>query len=396
MTGPDTFVLARRFFDAGAGEAAWPDEEGQRSERAPGVRGAGRAWRRIQGSLRWRGMGLPACAYLMPGPRSYTRQDLIEFHLLGSNAVLQGLLSDLHQAGARLAGPGEFTRRALLNGRLSLAQAEAVGALIQATRADEARAWVSHAARLGQTAPGQLRDGIQALLAHLELGLDFSLEDVTLLPREELARRLKELAWQTASALEAEGEAPSELAWGGPPRVVLVGPTGAGKSTLLNALVGRDVALISAAGHTTRDPVEIVYEVEPGVPVRFIDTAGVDTPDRSPPLARCAMGLTARAARAADLLLVVVERTVEAVRQVSGLTQLLSTSRPAVVALVWNKSDLVRPPLGTEQEDEARRATACLAGDEPAVEFHVAAKHGEGLGPLVSFLQVRSRALLPE
>ncbi|MDE5703642.1 MAG: tRNA uridine-5-carboxymethylaminomethyl(34) synthesis GTPase MnmE [Bacteroidales bacterium] len=208
---------------------------------------------------------------LFRAPHSYTGEDVVELSCHASPYIVRQLLSALTAAGARMAEPGEFTKRAFLNGRMDLSQAEAVADLIASeNKASHDLAW------------RQLRGGVSnemaALRARLvefaslvELELDFSEEDVEFAARSALRTLLDEIAARVATLRRsfATGLALKE----GVP-VVLIGRPNAGKSTLLNRLLHEEKALVSEIPGTTRDTIEDVWEWE-GVRYRFIDTAGL-------------------------------------------------------------------------------------------------------------------------
>jgi tRNA modification GTPase len=389
LSGPRAWETARGVFRPEPGEAGPGGADG-----CAGAAAARRvAWRRIPGCVLWRGRELPSCAYLMPAPRSYTRQDVVELHFPAVRAVAAETLDALRQAGARPAQPGEFTRRALLLGRISLSAAEAVGALVHATTADEARAWAARAAGHGQGGAAGLRADVEQLLAQLELGLDFSREDVELLPRAELGGRLTALARRARAA--ASGP-PSEagLLWSGEPRVVLAGPTNAGKSTLLNALLGRPAAIVSARCHTTRDKLEAAYEPAPGLLVRLADTAGLEMAGGPPGAWEEAQEAARRALRAADLLLLTLDR--HAPFDLEALFSALDRSGPAhgppVAAVVWTKADLPPAPDWPARAASAEAALGQRLGAKPP-GFTVAALKGTGLAELAEFIAQHARTL---
>ncbi|PYM76733.1 MAG: tRNA uridine-5-carboxymethylaminomethyl(34) synthesis GTPase MnmE [Candidatus Rokuibacteriota bacterium] len=294
-----------------------------------------------------------ALCTVMRSPRSYTGEDVVELSCHGSPALLRMIVQWLVAGGARLAAPGEFTRRAFLNGRLDLAQAEAVALMIGA-RTDRAVALAARALAGGFS--DQVR-GLQARLIDVIAGLEVTLD----FPEEGVGHDV-ESARAAVGGLRAEAERWLEAARHG--RVVhggltvaLVGPPNAGKSSLLNALVGQDRAIVSDIPGTTRDVVEGTI-VLAGVPVRLLDTAGIETPRDV--IEAEGIRRSRRAIEESELLLVVLDGSVEPDRRVLGET----AARPRV--LIRAKSDL-----------QAHRAAAGLPGAQP-----VSAVTGEGMAAL--------------
>ena len=209
--------------------------------------------------------------FIYKAPNSYTGEDAVEITCHASRFILEELVRRLIDAGCRLAGPGEFTRRAFLNGKMDLAQAEAVADLISSTTA------AAHRVALNQLRGGfsselsSLREELVEMTSLLELELDFSEEDVEFADRSHLI----ELIDRTSSHVTrlADSFRLGNAIKNGVP-VAIVGAVNAGKSTLLNALVGEDRALVSDVAGTTRDTVEEVINLE-GILFRFIDTAGI-------------------------------------------------------------------------------------------------------------------------
>ena len=208
---------------------------------------------------------------LFRAPRSYTGEDVVELACHASPYIVRRLLSALTDAGARMAEPGEFTKRAFLNGKMDLSQAEAVADLIASeNKASHDLAW--------RQLRGGVSDEMAALRARLvefaalvELELDFSEEDVEFADRQAL-RTLLDEAGARVAALRRTFATGLALKEGVP--VVLIGRPNAGKSTLLNALLREERALVSDIPGTTRDTIEEVWECA-GVRYRFIDTAGL-------------------------------------------------------------------------------------------------------------------------
>jgi tRNA modification GTPase len=270
------------------------------------------------------------CA-VMRGPRSYTGEDVVELSCHGSPTLLRVLVERLIAQGARLAAPGEFTRRAYLNGRIELGQAEAVALLIGA-RTERA---VMLAARglAGDLAPAlrAVRQRLVDVVAGLEVTLDFPDEGVGLEP-SQAADAVATLAADVAGWRARAGR--GRIVHAGV-TVAIVGAPNAGKSSLLNALAGRERAIVSPVAGTTRDVIEATIEVG-GVPLRLLDTAGLDAPRD----AIEAEGI--RRSRAAmdesDLVLVVIDGSRPLPRDV------LSETSGRARLVVRAKSDLARDP----------------------------------------------------
>ena len=229
--------------------------------------------------LRWEAIELPALCILSFAPRSFTGEDTVELLVPGQPHLTQRVLQALLETpGVRHAEPGEFTARAFLNGRMSVDEAEAVGALIGARNAEELAA--AHRLRAGE--PGREAlvwlEEAATLLALVESGIDFTdQEDVVPISATDLRARLSVLARQLSAALGPrrvrEASAPA-------PRVALVGAPNAGKSTLFNALLGRSRAVTSDQPGTTRDaleePLDLSSEATGASVVTLVDLAGLD------------------------------------------------------------------------------------------------------------------------
>lgn len=272
-----------------------------------------------------------ALVVVMRAPHSYTREDVVEIQAHGGIIPLRRILTLTLQQGARLAEPGEFTKRAFLNGRLDLSQAEAVSDVIRAKSDAALRA---AARNLGGNLSRQVREIMQALvalMAHIDAVLDFPEDDVPEISYGAAARQLDDLQRRLA-ALLAAGQSGMVLRDG--LNTVIVGRPNVGKSSLLNALVRESRAIVTAVPGTTRDVIEEYVNVR-GIPLRLADTAGIrhttDVVER--------LGVNkARALIAqADLVLVVLDAAAPLAAEDRDVLR-LAADRPALVLL--NKSDL--------------------------------------------------------
>jgi tRNA modification GTPase len=267
-------------------------------------------------------------------PRSYTGENSAEIICHGSPAIVSRLLDLLGSAGFRAAGPGEFTQRAFLNGKMDLTQAEAVNEIVRA-RTDRARAVALH--RLAgsiETKIDAVKKGLLALLASLELAMDYPEDEVEALPpsAREAERWQAELEQLLASysigKILQEGVA-----------VVLAGGTNAGKSTLFNYLLREDRAIVSELHGTTRDYLEGVVSLE-GVPLKLYDTAGYRHGGET---------VEQEGIRRTDLIVANAQLILYLADATRGLTDLDRSFLDSFAAeerliRVWNKSDLAEGP----------------------------------------------------
>lgn len=244
-----------------------------------------------------------AVATVFRAPRSFTGEDVVELSVHGSRYVQRRLLQLLEEAGCRLADAGEFTRRAFANGKMDLAQAEAVADVIASNSRAAHRLAASQMKGAFSRRLEELRDKLLELASLLELELDFSEEDVEFASRtrlREIAREVHDEVTRLAESFSA-GNAIKE----GIP-VAIVGPTNAGKSSLLNLLLGEDRAIVSDIHGTTRDTIEDTLEIG-DYTFRFIDTAGLrDTAD---PIEALGIQRSRAAASRAAITILVLDAT---------------------------------------------------------------------------------------
>ncbi|MEP7324669.1 MAG: tRNA uridine-5-carboxymethylaminomethyl(34) synthesis GTPase MnmE [Gemmatimonadota bacterium] len=238
-----------------------------------------------------------------PGPGSYTGEDLVELTCHGGLLTPTAVLASLCAAGARPAAPGEFTRRAVLNGKLDLIQAEAVGDLVDATAPNQARAALDQLDGGLSKRVEQLRSALVELQALLSYAVDFPEEDDGPVSPERVAKALGDATAITGRMLRT-APAGQRLREGA--LVVIAGRPNAGKSSLFNALLGTNRTLVSEIPGTTRDTVEAFTEFK-GWPIRLADTAGIG--DFENPVDRLGVEVSHRYLEAADLVLLCVEGT---------------------------------------------------------------------------------------
>ena len=289
--------------------------------------------------------GLALC---FPAPKSFTGEDVVELHGHGGPVVMQRLLDAALALGARLARPGEFSERAFLNGKIDLAQAEAVADLIASASVAAARGAVRSLAGAFSDSVQALDEGILKLRVYVEASMDFPDEEVQFLNEGEVSRRIADLI-EVVQALSASGRQGVLLSQG--VNIAIIGPPNAGKSSLLNRLVGEEAAIVTAIPGTTRDLLKVDLVLD-GLPVRLVDTAGLRA---SGDLVEMEGMRRARSeADRADLVLEVCDL---AARQTPSCA--FGAERTLVVL---NKTDLApnAPSPGTEQGPTVR--ISCLTG----------------------------------
>lgn len=314
---------------------------------------------------------------LFRGPHSYTGDDVVEIAAHGSPVVLEHAVARALAAGARLAEPGEFSRRAFLNGRLDLTQAEAIHDLIAAQTLAQARTAAQQLGGALSRRVAPIKGQLLQLIAELEAGMDFAsgeLDDVDTLPPARIAVGLAEVQ-SPLSALAGSFRAGSLQRNG--LKLALVGRPNAGKSSLFNRLLQRERAIVTAAPGTTRDTLEETVAIG-GIPIRLVDTAGLRS-THSDEAEALGIARSHEAIADADLVVVVRDATMEADNIGAELDPLLA-GRPVV--WVRNKIDLA--PAAYLQSD-AR---------EGAAEIRTSALTGEGITELRNAVlaQVRSGA----
>ncbi|MCI8304712.1 MAG: tRNA uridine-5-carboxymethylaminomethyl(34) synthesis GTPase MnmE [Lawsonibacter sp.] len=283
------------------------------------------------------------CTYSL-GPHSYTGEDTAELQCHGSPMVLALGLEALFAAGARQAGAGEFTRRAFLNGRLDLAQAEAVGDLLEAQSREGARHAAGQLAGALSRRIGAVYSALVVVLAHFHAVLDYPDEDIDPFRLEQLDEALSGQEGELSALLATCGR--GTLLRNGVP-CAIVGRPNAGKSSLLNAMLGWERAIVTDIPGTTRDTVEERCELG-GVPLRLVDTAGLrDTED---PVEKLGVERSRRAMEEAGLILVLIDASRPAGDE--DLALLREAVKLAPTILVWTKGDLPAAPCPVKGYEE--------------------------------------------
>lgn len=334
-----------------------------------------------------------------PGPRSYTGEDAAELHLHGGRAVREGVVEALLACGARPAEPGEFTRRAFLNGRMDLTAAEGIADLIEAETAAQRRQALRQAGGALAARYAGWAERLTRLLAHQEAAIEFAEDGLPNNLEGEVRLGARALASEIGAHLDdgQRGERLREGLW-----AAIVGAPNAGKSSLLNALAGREAAIVSARAGTTRDVVEVRLDLG-GVPVLLADTAGLrETPDEVE-----AEGVRRAQRRAEEADLVIAVFAADQPPDAATLALLA----PGVV-VVANKTDLVPAwreiggmvPLAVSAREGAglealqaalAEAAAARAGVSEEASL-TRPRHRAALGEAAAWLREAEQAPLPE
>lgn len=312
---------------------------------------------------------------LFKGPKSFSGEDTVEFSLHGSAFIRQRLMQLLIENGARPATEGEFTKRAFMNGKMDLSQAEAIGDLIHSESA------AAHKIAMHQMRGGfgeelrTLREGLISFASLMELELDFGEEDVEFANRDDLKKQVEQIR-TVIHRLTRSFKLGNAIKNGVP--VAIVGKPNAGKSTLLNALLNEEKAIVSSIAGTTRDVIEDTLTID-GILFRIIDTAGIrENPDNE--IERIGIERTFSKIKSADIVLYIYdagnsldgEAAAESTSQALQNAQQIQAEFPlANVVLVANKVDARQDAIG-------------LVDDFPFIS--ISAKEKQGLDNLKKYM----------
>ena len=315
-------------------------------------------------------------AVFMPGPRTFTGEDVAEIHCHGGVFIVQAVLESALRLGARQAQRGEFSRRAFCNGRMDLSQAEAVAELVAAPSREAVRFGLSRLEGLLGRRVRALRTELDGLRAQMCLAVDFPEEEVESLPPSAFAGRVLDVMQALEGLLRAQRRA-RVMQQGA--QVVLAGAVNAGKSSLMNALLGRQRALVTDIPGTTRDFIEEGCDLD-GLPIRLVDTAGLREATES--VEHLGIALSREKLAQADAILLVVDGgalgedgAAAVVCPEPAAAEVLETAGDIPVLLVWNKADLCDPAVFPPR----------WAGRRPALRL--CARSGTGLDELAARLR---------
>lgn len=304
-------------------------------------------------------------AIFYPNPHSYTGEDVLELQGHGGTALMQILLARCIALGARQAEPGEFTRRAYLNDKMDLAQAEAVADVINAATVEAAKSAV-------RSLSGEFSQHINTLLLKLidlrmyvEACLDFPEEEIDFITQGRVADKLDAIIDELAFVF-AKAKQGSLLREG--INVVLVGQPNVGKSSLMNQLAGEEVAIVTSIAGTTRDTIKNAIQIN-GVPLHVIDTAGLRETDDE--VEKFGIARTWRAAETANIALLLVD----AAHGITKTEKSILERLPQEIPKIWvhNKIDVTQEPAIIEEKDKA-------------THVYISAKTGAGLDLLKTHL----------
>jgi tRNA modification GTPase len=320
------------------------------------------------------GDGLPVddgMVVVFPAPRSFTGEDVVELHCHGGPVIVDLLLQSLLSSGARMARPGEFSRRAFLNDRMDLAQAEAVADLIEAGSSQAARAALRSLQGEFSDRVHRLAESVTELRVYVEAAMDFPEEEIDFLSDATVADRIETLskafteltASATQGALLREGMT-----------VVLAGAPNVGKSSLLNRLTGQPSAIVTHLPGTTRDVLRERISIE-GMPLHVIDTAGLR--DAVDPVEAEGVRRARQEMEKADLVLLLVDAAETDPDTVIEMRD-MSIPEEVPVTVVRNKVDLTSEPPGVRSPDGAGGPT-----------IGISALHGQGIADLRRHLEER-------
>lgn len=317
-----------------------------------------------------------ALCIVMKGPHSYTCEDVVELQCHGGGMLLRHVLGLTYRLGARPAEPGEFTRRAFMNGRLDLSQAQSVMDMIQArTRASLAMASGNLQGRLSE-AVGSIRQEILEIIAHLEASIDFPEDDIEEVALSEAEMRVEHIQGEVQDLFNS-ADVGRVLKDG--LRTAIIGRPNAGKSSLMNLMLGQERAIVTDIPGTTRDSIEEYINMG-GIPLRLADTAGIRSAESI--VEKIGVERAYSHAREAELVLAVFDGFAGIQEDDEAVWQLLGECRGRIIVIL-NKSD-----LGARLSEKEAEALAREKGVKNICGvISMSAKSGSGMKELEEKIQ---------
>ena len=299
-------------------------------------------------------------AIYFKAPHSYTREDVVEIQCHGGSVIARRILEFMLECGARLAQSGEFTKRAFLNGRIDLAQAQAIAQMIEAKSLQAQKALARQLrGELSEFVQGA-RESLYEALAYSEVMIDYSDEDLP----QDLLERLGEKIDGILQRLEkilSHSLSRSGIFEGF--RLSIIGKPNVGKSSLLNALLMRERAIVSEVAGTTRDTIEESLSIA-GVQVRIVDTAGIR--ESEDVIERIGIERSKEAMEQSDIILALFDRSREWESEDDEILKLLSQAREKKILVILNKSDL---PQRLEKSDLEQYPCFCLSAKRGEIDL---------------------------
>ncbi len=299
-------------------------------------------------------------AIYFKAPHSYTREDVVEIQCHGGSVIVRRILELMLECGARLAQSGEFTKRAFLNGRIDLAQAQAIAQMIEAKSLQAQKALARQLrGELSEFVQGA-RESLYEALAYSEVMIDYSDEDLP----QDLLERLGEKIDGILQRLEkilSHSLSRSGIFEGF--RLSIIGKPNVGKSSLLNALLMRERAIVSEVAGTTRDTIEESLSIA-GVQVRIVDTAGIR--ESEDVIERIGIERSKEAMEQSDIILALFDRSREWESEDDEILKLLSQVREKKILVILNKSDL---PQRLEKSDLEQYPCFCLSAKREEIDL---------------------------
>lgn len=298
---------------------------------------------------------------LMRGPKSFTGEDVVEIHCHGGILPLRQILDLVLAQGALLAGPGEFSKRAFLNGKLDLAQAESIINIIRSKTDAALKISVNHLQGHLSNKINDLQDQLLAILAQIEATIDFPEEDIEEITLQEVSRRCEDILAEIEKLIAS---AHSGKIYQEGVKTVIIGKPNVGKSSLLNALLKENRAIVTDIPGTTRDIIEEIININ-GIPLRIIDTAGLRETDDV--VEKIGVERSRALIEQADLILLVLDAASGVMEEDFQIMQLIKGKKSIVII---NKTDV------NESSIDKQQIQADLGPDVPMVEISALYKRG--------------------